>query len=107
MPDTDSDTRKHHGPGPTPRGAPGEDRESKRVRVDPGGRVVVPAEFRKALGIRNGQEVLMALDDGFVRLQTIDAALERVRVVARRRRMGATSVVDDFIAGRRAEATKE
>ena len=67
----------------------------------------MPAGFRKALGIRNGQEVLMVLDDGFVRLQTVDAALERVRAVARRRRMGATSVVDDFIAERRAEAAKE
>ena len=72
-----------------------------------GGRVVVPAGFRKALGIRNGQEVLMVLDDGFVRLQTVDAALERVREIARRRRMGAGSVVDDFIAERRAEAAKE
>lgn len=49
----------------------------------------------------------MALDDGFVRLQTIDAALERVRAIARRRRMGGTSVVDDFIAERRAEAATE
>ena len=107
MGDSDSDTRKHHGPGPAPRAAPGEDHESTRVRVDPGGRVVVPAGFRKALGIRNGQEVLMALDDGFVRLQTIDAALERVRVVARRRYKSSSSVVDDFIAERRAEAGAE
>ena len=49
----------------------------------------------------------MALDDGFVRLQTIDAALERVRAIARRRRKGGTSVVDEFIAERRAEATTE
>ena len=49
----------------------------------------------------------MALDDGFVRLQTIDAALERVRAIARRRRKGGTSVVDEFIAERRAEAATE
>ena len=107
MPNLESDTRKHHGSGPAPRAAPGEGHEPKRVRVDPGGRVVVPSGFRKALGIRNGQEILMALDDGFVRLQTIDAALERVRAIARRRRKGGTSVVDEFIAERRAEATTE
>ena len=107
MPGTENDNWKHHDLGPAPRAASGEDHESKRVRVDPGGRVVVPAGFRKALGIRNGQEVLMALDDGFVRLQTIDAALERVRVIARRRRKGGTSVVDDFIAERRVEAATE
>ena len=49
----------------------------------------------------------MVLDDGFVRLQTVDAALERVRAIARRRRKGATSVVDDFIAERRAETARE
>ena len=104
MPDTDKHARKHHGSGSAPHAR---NRESRRVRVDPGGRVVVPAGFRKALGIRNGQEVLMVLDDGFVRLQTVDAALERVRAIARRRRMGSTSVVDDFITERRAEAAKE
>ena len=67
----------------------------------------MPAGFRKALGIRNGQELLMSLDEGFVRLQTIDVALERVREIARRRRKGRASVVDDFIAERRAEASRE
>lgn len=49
----------------------------------------------------------MALDDGFVRLQTIDAALERVRAIARRKRKGGKSVVDEFIAERRVEAATE
>ena len=49
----------------------------------------------------------MSLDEGFVRLQTIDGALERVREIARRRRKGRASVVDDFIAERRAEASRE
>ena len=107
MPDTDKHAQEHHGSGPAPHATPGRNHESRRVRVDPGGRVVVPAGFRKALGIRNGQEVLIVLDDGFVRLQTVDAALERVRAIARRRRTGAGSVADDFIAERRAEAAKE
>ena len=67
----------------------------------------MPAGFRKALGIRSGQEMLMSLDDGFVRLQTIDAALERVRAIARSRRRSDASVVDEFITERRAEAAAE
>ena len=67
----------------------------------------MPAGFRKALGIRSGQELLMSLDDGFVRLQTIDAALERVRAIARSRRRSDASVVDEFITERRAEAAAE
>ena len=49
----------------------------------------------------------MSLDDGFVRLQTIDAALEQVRAIARRRRRNDASVVDEFIAERRREAATE
>ena len=49
----------------------------------------------------------MSLDNGFLRLQTIDAALERVRAIARRRRRSDASVVDEFIAERRAEAAAE
>ena len=67
----------------------------------------MPAGFRKALGIRSGQEMLMSLDNGFVRLQTIDAALERVRAIARSRRRSDASVVDEFITERRAEAAAE
>ena len=87
--------------------APGPHHGPKRVRLDSAGRIVVPAGFRRALGIGTGQELVMSLDDGFVRLQTIDAALERVRAIARRRRRSDASVVDEFIAERRREAAPE
>ena len=67
----------------------------------------MPAGFRRALGIGAGQELVMSLDDGFVRLQTVDAALEQVRAIARRRRRGDAGVVDEFIAERRREAASE
>ena len=92
---------------PAPDASPVGDLGSRRVRLDSGGRIVVPVGFRKSLGIGTGEELLMSLDDGFVRLQTIDAALERVRAIARRRRRGDASVVDEFIAERRAEAATE
>ena len=85
----------------------GTDHGSRRVRVDSAGRIVVPAGFRKALGIGAGEELLISMDDGYVRLQTIDAALERVRAIARGKRRGDASVVDEFIAERRAEAATE
>ena len=86
---------------------PGGDHGSRRVRVDSAGRIVVPAGFRRALGIGTGQELLLSLDDGCVRIQTIDAALARVRAIARRRRSSGASVVDEFITERRAEAATE
>ena len=67
----------------------------------------MPAGIRKALDIHDGQDLTISLDDGFIRLQTIDAALERVWAIAKRRRRGGASVVDEFIAERRAEAAKD
>lgn len=90
-----------------PDATPDPGHEPRRVRLDSAGRIVVPAGFRRALGIGAGQELVMSLDDGFVRLQTVDAALERVRAIARRRRRSDSSVVDEFLAERRAEAAGE
>lgn len=80
---------------------------SQRVRIDQSGRVVVPAAIRKALGIRGEQMLQISVRDGSIRLQTVQAGLERVRAIARRRGKSSESVVDDFIAERRAEAAKE
>ena len=40
------------------------------TKISAGGRVVIPAEYRKALGVRTGDEVILTLDDGEVRLYT-------------------------------------
>ena len=94
--------------GPTaPEAPPAGPSLTQRVRIDRAGRVVVPAGIRKALDIHDGQDLTISLDDGFIRLQTIDAALERVWAIAKRRRRGSASVVDEFIAERRAEAAKD
>ena len=77
------------------------------VRIDEAGRVVVPAPIRKALGIRGKQVLHISLDDGFIRLQTVEAGLERIWAIARSKGKSSESVVDDFIAERRAEAAKE
>lgn len=77
---------------------------AQRVRMDRAGRVVVPAGIRKALRIRDGQDLIISLDDKCIRLQTLDAALERVRGIARSKRKRGGGLIDAFIAERRAEA---
>jgi len=68
---------------------------------------VVPAQIRRALGIQGGQQLSISLEGDVIRLQTLDAALERARAIARRKRKRNGSVVDEFITQRRAEAAKE
>ena len=80
---------------------------SRRVRIDGAGRIVVPADMRRALEIRDGEELTVSLEDDGIRLRTLDAGLARVRAIARRRRQGKGSVVDEFLAERRAEAARD
>ena len=83
---------------------PEQKQETQRVRIDKAGRLVVPANIRKALGIEAAQELSVRLVDDGIRLQTLDAGLERVWAIARRRGKTVPDVVDDFIAQRRADA---
>lgn len=85
--------------------------ESVWVRVDSAGRLVVPARFRAALGIRSGESVLLTLESDGLTLTTREAALAaavgRAQGLARKYGGGRAGEVDDFLAERRAEAARE
>ncbi|MEF3168220.1 MAG: AbrB/MazE/SpoVT family DNA-binding domain-containing protein [Deltaproteobacteria bacterium] len=80
-----------------------------QAKMSEGGRVVVPAEIRKALGIKEGDIVLWELTEGEAKLTTRRQQLHRVRTLIRQycpKREG-QSVVDDLLAERRAEVARE
>ena len=81
--------------------------DTERVTIDEAGRLVVPARFRRALNIRGRQQLVMRLEGDTIRLRTPLAALARLQDMARRKRRGSGSVVDEFILERRAEAARE
>ena len=53
--------------------------EETRVRVSHNGRVVIPASFRKALGIKVGDEVLLRIRDDELRITTQQRRIERAQ----------------------------
>ncbi len=79
------------------------------TKVSEGGRVVVPAEIRKALNIKDGDTVLWELREGEARLTTRQARLRRAQELVSKHCPVApgASVVDQFLAERRAEAARE
>ena len=93
--------------GPSARGTPTGAPATQGIRIDKAGRLVVPASIRRALGIENEQMLTARLVDGVVHLQTLDAGLERVWAIAKRRGKATPGVVDDFIAERRTEAAHD
>ncbi len=81
--------------------------QTTRVKVAEGGRVVIPAEYRKQLGLRAGDNVILQLDDGEIRLYTVREAIRRAQEMVRRYVPEGVSLVDELIAERRAEAARE
>ena len=78
-----------------------------RAKLAEGGRVVIPAEYRKVLGLRPGDTVIMQLDDGEVRLFTLDRAIRRAQELVRQYIPEDRSLSEELIAERRAGAARE
>lgn len=79
----------------------------KRVRLGASGRLVIPADVRRRLGFEAGDELVLRVVDGELRLTTIGAAIERAQ-----RRLApylgdAPALVDELIAERRRAAERE
>lgn len=80
-----------------------------QMKMSEGGRVVIPAEIRKSLCIKDGDTVLWELVDGEARLTTRQTRLERARKLFQHYfpKQEGRSVADELIAERRAEAARE
>jgi hypothetical protein len=68
----------------------------------------VPAEFRKAIGLEKGGDVVVELDNRELRIITVHEAIARTQELSRRLLEGKPDIsVDDFIAERHREAERE
>ena len=73
-----------------------------RTKIGQGGRIVLPAEFRKAMNLKPGDEVILVLKDGEVRVTTRQAAIKRAQGMLKHIAPG-RSLADELIQERRAE----
>jgi AbrB family looped-hinge helix DNA binding protein len=77
------------------------------VKVDASGRLVIPKDMRVELGIPDGGELRLSVEDGELRASTRLAALRRIQRELRGTVPPGVSVVDELIAERRAEAARD
>ena len=77
------------------------------AKVGEGGRLVIPAEFRKALGMKVGDDVILVLADGEVRVLTRHESIHRAQERVRRYVPADRSLAAELIAERREEAAHE
>lgn len=81
-----------------------------QAKVINGGKVVIPADLRRAAGIREGDVVVFDTDEaGNIVLKTRTQVVREVQAAFRAMREPgvAYGVVDELIAERRAEAARE
>ncbi|MCY3920741.1 MAG: AbrB/MazE/SpoVT family DNA-binding domain-containing protein [Chloroflexota bacterium] len=77
------------------------------TKIDKHGRVVIPADYRRALGLRPGDSLTIKLDDGALRLVTLAQAIREAQEFVAKYVDKDRSLVAELIAERRAEAARE
>jgi len=78
-----------------------------KAKVTEGGRIVIPAAMRKALGMNIGKNVTLTMDDDGVRISTRENAIKRMDELMRGKIDPRRSVVDELIRERREESANE
>jgi len=76
------------------------------VVIGEGGRLVIPADMRKRMGIGAGDTVALRLDGDSLKIVSSRMALEAVQRLARKLKKPGESEVDAFLAERREETKR-
>lgn len=82
-------------------------KQETRTRVNESGRVVIPAAFRKAMGINIGDVVVLRIEDNELRILSLKRRIERAQRLVRQHVKPGTSLVDELIVERREAAKRE
>ncbi len=77
-----------------------------KTKLCEGGRLVIPAAYRKALGLKPGDEVLLVLEDGEIRVVSARQAIARAQTLVRRYVPEARCLSDELIHERQEESTR-
>jgi bifunctional DNA-binding transcriptional regulator/antitoxin component of YhaV-PrlF toxin-antitoxin module len=75
------------------------------VKTD--GKVTISAEYREALGLTQGSELMIVLENGELRLLTPTQAIRKAQGIVRHYIPEGRSLADELIAERRTEAKRE
>ncbi len=78
-----------------------------RLRLSENGRVVIPANVRKALGVEAGDEIILQQEENSFRLTTQQQRIAEAKRRIRRYIKPGSKVVDELIAERREAAKLE
>jgi AbrB family looped-hinge helix DNA binding protein len=78
-----------------------------KTKIRDGGRLIIPAAYRKALGLKPGDEVLLVLEDGELRVASARQVVARAQTLVRKYVPGNRSLSEELIQERREEITHD
>lgn len=90
--------------GDAPYSPPGPMPLIQKVELGKGGRVVIPAAMRAALGVKEGELLLFRMDGDELRVVSFKQNLRKIQAAVMAMVPPGISLVDDLIADRRREA---
>jgi AbrB family looped-hinge helix DNA binding protein len=81
---------------------------SFRAKISESGRLSIPSELRRAVGLDRGGDVVVELEGREIRIRTVDEVVAQAQALTSRLIGGKKGAsVDEFLADRRAEADRE
>ena len=80
---------------------------SVQTNLGPDGRLMIPAAIRDAAGIERGDKVRLRVEDGRIVVSSLKQDLQRLNGLFADMKKPGESVVDEFLAERRAESARE
>jgi AbrB family looped-hinge helix DNA binding protein len=81
--------------------------EKVTSKLNDNGRIVIPAKFRKDMGLKPGDAVVMSLEGGVLRIESQLAKIRRIQAEFRQFANTESLASDELIAERREEARRE
>jgi AbrB family looped-hinge helix DNA binding protein len=83
------------------------DLNESHARINENGRIVIPSSFRRALGIRSGDTVVLRIENDELRITSLRQRLATAQRLVRAHVSRKRSLVDELIAERREAAKRE
>jgi AbrB family looped-hinge helix DNA binding protein len=83
------------------------EKNSINARINENGRIVIPAQIRKSMGLKAGDAVVMTLVEGVLRVEPLRASIRRIQEKLKKFAKPGALASDELIAERREEARGE
>jgi len=80
---------------------------TQSVKIINGGKLVIPAQFRREMGIGAGDTVVVELAQGELRIRSLSSAIKKAQAIVKKFVPADVRLADELIAERKAEAKRE